>query len=129
MPKVGNVSLECVIVCDDVRKEITNKDIIIGVYAGEIGVSVFPAMLSVAFWIEISGDVIGEQDVSLRIMLGRTQLTELNLHLNIERIGYLSVAIPPINFPVAKEELLSLELKQGDKWRTLKTKKIIAALG
>ena len=86
-------------------------------------------MLSVAFWIEISGDVIGEQDVSLRIMLGRTQLTELNLHLNIETIGYLSVAIPPINFPVAKEDLLSLEFKQGDKWRTLKTKKIIAALG
>ena len=45
--------IKTVIFCDDIRKEITNKDILIGVYAGDIVVPSFPTPLALALWIEI----------------------------------------------------------------------------
>ena len=45
------IKIQSVIICDDIRKEITGKDILIGVYAGGINVPSYPVTLPLAFWI------------------------------------------------------------------------------
>lgn len=48
-----------VIICDDVRKEISGKDILIGVYSGAVNVPAYPTTFPAAFWIEIEPDGTG----------------------------------------------------------------------
>lgn len=49
-----------VILCDDVRKEITGKDILIGVYTGTMNVPTYPATFPAALWVEIEPDGVGQ---------------------------------------------------------------------
>lgn len=51
--------LSSLIICDDVRKEINGKDILIGVYSGTISVPVYPSVFPAAFWIEIEPQGVG----------------------------------------------------------------------
>lgn len=54
-----------VVFCDDVRREITGKDILIGVYSGDIRLPTVPALLGVSLWIQFR--TIGNGVVSARV--------------------------------------------------------------
>lgn len=51
--------VSAVIICDDVRKENTGKDILIGVYSGTVNVPAYPTTFPAALWIEIEPEGIG----------------------------------------------------------------------
>jgi hypothetical protein len=51
--------ISAVLICDDVRKEINGKDILIGVYSGTVNVPSYPAAFPAAFWIEIEPEGTG----------------------------------------------------------------------
>lgn len=48
-----SAKITSIIICDDVRREINNKEILIGVYSGSITVPSYPATLRLALWIEM----------------------------------------------------------------------------
>ena len=56
-----------VVLCDDIRKEMNGKDILIGVYSGIIQVSSYPMVLNGAVWVEIEPECVGEMAVKLKI--------------------------------------------------------------
>lgn len=51
--------VSAVIICDDVRKENTGKDILIGVYSGAVNVQAYPTAFRAAFWIEMEPEGTG----------------------------------------------------------------------
>lgn len=49
-PKVYNA-----VVCEDIRVENTGKNILIGVYANDLNVTIAPAVLRIAIWLQFEG--------------------------------------------------------------------------
>src|SRR5829696_5650915 len=49
MDSEHNVQVTAVFACDDVRLEVTGKQIFIGVYGPDIGVETFPTQISISF--------------------------------------------------------------------------------
>lgn len=58
-----------VLVCDDVRKEVSNKEILIGVYSGNIQIPAMPASILLSFWFEMVSKKKGPYELVLRIQL------------------------------------------------------------
>jgi Family of unknown function (DUF6941) len=56
-----------VIFCDDVRREISGKDILIGAYGGEIVIPSVPAMISLAMWIQMDTTDAGTARIKIRV--------------------------------------------------------------
>jgi hypothetical protein len=57
-----------VIVCDDVRREITGKDILIGVYGREIFTPSFPLSVALTLWIRYTRNVTGPFSADFRVV-------------------------------------------------------------
>lgn len=53
--------------CDDIRREISGKQILIGLYSGDLIVETFPAEISFATWAKIFGLSKGEHTFTARI--------------------------------------------------------------
>lgn len=120
MSQVGSV-----IICNDIRKEITNKDILIGVYGGDIIISKFPAKLRIAFWIEYIPDRADKIEVNFRIGLKGKSPTDVKGVLDLPELKTAIIAVPGLELLVEEESELILELsdKEGE-WRIIKTKQI-----
>jgi hypothetical protein len=115
-----------VIVCDDVRKEANNKEILIGVYTGDIIVRKVPAWLPIAFWIETQAKQIGHHDLSFRlVVLDNEPPIPIKLGVKTDAIGPFSITIVGIQLLLEKEGNISLEVKEGETWRVLKSKRVI----
>jgi hypothetical protein len=120
----SSVRVESVVFCDDVRKETTNKDILIGVYAGDIVVASFPAVISSAIWIEIAGDNIGPFELKLRLTLTDKPPVPITLQGTMNQAGGASTVLTGLQLRIEKESEIGLEIQEGENWRLLKRKKI-----
>jgi hypothetical protein len=59
-------SVGAIVICDDIRKEISGKDILIGVYGGDIVVTGAPFVLVLAVWFEYSPPKLGRQAITAK---------------------------------------------------------------
>jgi hypothetical protein len=131
---VSKFSVGSVIICDEVRREITNKDILIGVYSGAIVVSAVPATLTVAVWIELIAETGGPLTVDLKITLpSDAPPSEFRLRMSFEVLestviaGSIGIFTPSLQCEIPVPGNLEVSLKEADSesWRVIKTKKII----
>ena len=111
--------------CDDIRREISNKDIIIGAYAGDVIVPEFPAQISVAFWVELQAVALGDFKLKLRVRLQDKKPVTLQVDINVVKLERFSLSVPTLQVLVQEESEILLEVNEDDDWKTLKTKKII----
>ncbi len=120
------IKFTSVIFCDDIRREITNKDILIGVYAGDIIVPVFPVPISAAFWLEVLPEELGQFELQMRIILkDKAPPIEMKIGLNVSALGPFGLSLPTLQILVETETELYLEFLDGKEWTLLKSKKII----
>jgi len=65
------------VVCDEVRKEVTGKEILIGVYGDDIIVGAFPATLLLSLWVRARFDLAGDWAALFQVVgkSGRQLLT------------------------------------------------------
>lgn len=117
--------------CDDIRREMTGKDILIGVYSGHLLVQRFPAPVVLAIWMpfERVGDAEGKIPIEFR-MLGAAD--------NNRAIGYGSIEImvsnmsdvgalslPALAVMLDRPGRLVFQLKQHDEpWQTVASLKV-----
>src|SRR5215472_4088319 len=75
-----------VVFCDDIRREVTGKEILIGVYSGNLMVPRFPAAIVLATWVpfERVGNDVGKIPVEFRM---------LNATENNQTVGYGSIEV------------------------------------
>jgi hypothetical protein len=121
----SSIRIESVVFCDDVRKEITNKDVLIGVYSGDIVVSSLPCVINTAIWIEIVGDTVGPFELELRLTLTDKPPAPITLQGIMNQAGGASTALNGLQLHVEKESELGLEIQEGTNWRSLRRKKIL----
>jgi len=124
MPRVPLEITNC-IVCDDVRREITGKDIIIGVYSGDIIVGTLPFVLNLALWIEcriISKNPFG---LRIRVTFGEEKTAEVGIEFEANNPGQASIVTPPlpVKGKAAGELKVETSINNGE-WKLLKTKAV-----
>jgi hypothetical protein len=122
------IKVESVIVCEDIRKEINNKEILIGVYSGNIVVASYPAMLKLAFWVELVPDSMDVHHLSLKIESpsGNPPI-EVEFDLSVKEAN-TAATIAFGNLPIAIERdgELKVSFKEGDgDWSVIKQKKVL----
>ncbi len=120
---VGNV-----IVCDDVRREMTGKDILIGVYPDGINAAQIPGVITLAFWAELIPTATGTLDVELQIELpDATKPVKVSLTANIEQIARFPAIIPPFPYSITTEGHVKLLARTlgADDWIEIKRVEIL----
>jgi hypothetical protein len=116
-----------IVMCDEIRTEVTGKDILIGVFSGEILVPSFPTAIGVAFWAEVenSNEDIGVKEYELRVGVENGQPLPFKVTADIRAAGTSILKIPTIHIPVPGPTVVSLELLDEENWRVLKSKKVL----
>ncbi|MDQ1183550.1 hypothetical protein [Agrobacterium larrymoorei] len=99
--------------CDDIRQEMSGKFILIGVYTGEMNVSVGPATLPLSMWVEIAGLPAGKQKLnfSVRKHVGsqRTEIARMDVEVEVMN-EKLPVSLPLQGLPVSIDSDCSFSL-------------------
>ncbi|HTO66036.1 MAG TPA: hypothetical protein VMM15_32840 [Bradyrhizobium sp.] len=117
--------ITAVIVCDSVRREVSGKELLVGVYTGNIVSPSFPVVIELAFWFEVDIRETGEQDADIRIVVpGEVPPLEMRFHIATVVPGPFSLATPNMQVPLVEAGELRIELKEGDDWTVVKRKVI-----
>jgi hypothetical protein len=115
-----------VLVCDDIRTEDNGKQILIGVYTGNILLNEFPASLLLSFWIDVNQPVAGQVPFQIRCFI--TGQSEPVFH--IQGTGESSLPSPHaqislrgVPLKVTRDDsVLRVELKQYEgEWEEIRT--------
>lgn len=122
---MSGLEFRSVIVCDDIRKEVTGKEILIGVYSGEIVLPSFPNWFPANLWIEVDTPEVGKHEVVLRISLTNKPPIQVKFAIDVSRPGTSSIAIPGLQLQAEEECDLLIEVQEGEEWRVLRRKKIM----
>jgi hypothetical protein len=61
------------IFCDDIRQEVTNKQILIGVYASDMRVSLMPSVVPVSLWIRVQNLSAGKHPFSIKLLFEKSK--------------------------------------------------------
>lgn len=119
--------IDALVICDDIRKEITNKDILVGVYGSDIVVGTFPATLSLSFWIEIAPVHVGELRFHLRILFAGKTRARIEAAMDVKKAVPSAVPISRISVQFPSEGVLRIDVSwnEGKKWNVAKRKSVI----
>lgn len=104
------------LICDDVRKEETGKEILIGVYSGKIITrSPLPVtMAKLCFWIGFMANFTGDRDIHMQIISpSDKKIMEANGNVNVIQEGKSSLSVPfsPVQLP--EEGVYSVRFGMG----------------
>ena len=112
-----------VIVCDDVRREVTGKDIIIGVYGREILTPNFPLSVPLTLWVRYMRTATGSFSADFRVVgeAGNAITPPLKFTLGIDDVNSYASAVfqgIPLQFQAPGKVLFQWKLENGD-WTDL----------
>jgi hypothetical protein len=117
-----------VVVCDDVRKEINGKDILIGAYGGGIVVPYLPASIPIALWIELTPKNAGRLELDIRVALpGTSRGIRMVLAGDFPSGGEpSSLSTPPIMCPIGAAGNIEVSIKshEATDWEVIKVKHV-----
>ena len=113
--------------CDDIRREITGKEILIGVYSNGLLLNRFPAPVMLSIWVPFSRDEPGSGEISLEFRVIDTDghsvgyaSNKINVAPLSEISRYGSIALPGLPMLLAKPTTLTFQMKQYDKsWQDI----------
>jgi hypothetical protein len=114
--------ITAVVACDDIRQEINNKAILVGVYNGALVVPGFPADIAIAWWIQMKADTIGDYAMEARVLKdGNSTLLRAMLQVTVHTLGWSTLALPraPLQLQGPGHLELEIRLKDAGKWDTI----------
>ena len=124
-----DLDFEIALLCDDVRREQSGKDILIGVYAGDVLVPQLPIQIPIACWLLVKPKKTGDLEFDLRIKApGSAPPFEMKVVANVsdssEPFAFFS---PPIGIRIESEGSMQIfgKPKSSQKWKNILTKKIV----
>lgn len=127
--KIGNIHVHNVLVCDDVRREESKKEIIIGVYGTSLVPISFPALLRLVFWVQLSSDSVGKFPCNFRLINSAgTEFFNVQGEMDVVVAGELSSLAVGGTYSANSEDLLFFQARAdaSAEWTTLRQLKIQA---
>lgn len=122
------IEIPTAIVCDDLRREENGKEILIGVYSGDIVFPQLPSTMRVCVWIPWSGKTSAENPgkFQLRISDRNTSFIQSEFEIDTQgKAGAGSLAVGGIPLRFDGPTLLNIEIKRGSgKWKTIRQIKV-----
>lgn len=122
-------TVENVVVCDDIRQEISHKHILVGVYSNVINIAMLPANINLAFWIELLCKKRGPLALQLKIELpGNPTGFHIGIDMTIDNTANSApLATPQINCLITQEGEIKLFLRATgtEKWRLSKRVRVV----
>lgn len=121
-----------VILCDDVRKEISNKDILIGVFGGTMVVPSYPAAIRTAIWMELEPQEPGTRhlDIKIETPSGNPPI-EIGFDLDVSEHGTTettSFMVGGLPISLERDGEIVVSVKEDDGlWMVVKRKKVSRA--
>ncbi len=121
---MAKLTVKQFIVCDDVRREATGKEILIGVYGSGISVPSFPVQIALSFWMQFYSDEVIMPPIMLEFQLKGAEnegnFFLVNVQLASAKAGLGTVALPPLPISLQIPTNLLLQMKQpGGEWETV----------
>lgn len=118
--------ISAVIVCDDVRKEVSGKDMLIGVYGGSINVPAYPANFPSAFWFEIEPSQLGSIPFEVKIdMPSGNPPVQIGFTMEIREIDTSVFVMAGVPLSVERDGEIIISAKIGSEpWSVVKRKKV-----
>jgi hypothetical protein len=114
-------TIETSLICDDVRREITNKDILIGVYSYGINVPTLPASVNLCFWMLVVPKTSGKLSIEIKIELpGAPSPALLKVEGQVTTPAHpFSMFTPQATYPVFKAGEIKLYVRPAgtERWR------------
>jgi hypothetical protein len=116
-----------IILCDDVRAEINNKFMLIGVYTADILVAAFPQRLRFSMYFEYIPEESGEKEMFFKLAIGDEKPAQFQLKLSVSKPNINTpIIIPPVEMTINKESEFRVECSEDNKkWIRLITKHIL----
>ena len=125
---MNDFQINSVIFCEDIRREITQKDILIGVFSSDIIVHALPARISLAFWIEITPRKPDGIEIFFRLDApGSESPLEMTLAVeNTPNQDSIAIYTPPLLCLIEKAGLITLSVKSGQdgQYKVVKSRKV-----
>ena len=93
----SSLDITNIVICDDVRREVTGKDILIGVYNGDIVVPSFPASIRIVLWVQFEPRRAGTFHVEIRIVFPNSSHVGASFDMEIREEnspGSVAMALP-----------------------------------
>lgn len=118
------LSVNHCIVCDDVRREVTHKLILIGVYTGQIQVQEFPVGLNLACWLDVTAAGTGKIPIKFRFLRQpdgqEFPLAEGDVEIVNEQ-DFTNFTVSPAMARLEEPGTLQLQMQQYDEdWETVR---------
>lgn len=119
--------ISTVIFCDDIIKELSGKEILIGVYSGNIQVNSYPAQLRLSLWIEFEADAPdqGHWELQVATPSGNPPI-QVDFDMEVKSAGSSSMSMVglPVRLESDGEIAVSSRRDTGD-WRIVKRKPVL----
>ncbi|HEY8581195.1 MAG TPA: hypothetical protein VIL72_15005 [Beijerinckiaceae bacterium] len=114
------------LLCDDVRKEINGKDILVGVYGGDVIAADFPAVLTLSLYVEIATGAGGERRMRVRISHESSVRVEWSGALSLPPDQVVGVGVPaaPVTCPQPGELRIDVAFDDED-WSEVRRKRVL----
>jgi len=123
--------LNCVI-CDEIRQEVTNKYMLIGVYVGDMVLPDFPSHAAISLWIQYRPDRLGEREISFRFN-GPSQeegklapFASMKVLASIDRLSDVAIPLQKMVFTADRPGEVSVEFSEdNENWTEVNRLKVI----
>lgn len=114
-----------VVVSDDVRRENTGKDILVGTYPGSINMGKMPGQVALCFWLELQFYKNGDIEIEMDLKIGSESIAqfELAIHINDYTV-HAAVATPQVLVSIPNDCKLDFLLREKGQKKWIHAKKV-----
>jgi hypothetical protein len=117
-------SIDSILICDDIRKEVSGKDILVGVYSGDIIVHSVPFTLVLAVWFEYIPGSNVKHTLDIVASYAGKQIARQKGEIHPEDSPF-GIAMPGLTVSGDAEGELLIEITLGDSGQVFKKSKRI----
>ena len=131
MPDKIKLKAIAAVLCEDVRREENGKQILIGVYSGDIVSMGFPANLGLSVWVNAEVSQTGKGSFQIKFVLDGSDMNA-NMDAEVEVLNSespIGIASPTLPLSVPRPTTLRVMWKVADgDWEELLSKRVIQAV-
>lgn len=118
------------IVCDDIRHEANGKQLLIGVYSGDIVLGMLegmPGVISSSLWIELRVKTPGDFSLDFKVEVSSRPVFGMDgIKAIVQQAGDIALPLGPFPIAVSGSGEIKYYLRpSGRKWRMIRSKRII----